>query len=139
MIQYNNVTWKGCTLRVEKAKLPFLQRLQVERDEMKRAKKEEQDKKEPLVAATPAASAANAITDTKDRKVNRHLRIKKRFGEEVYVVDTKPIETKSQRDLIDILDRQRDKRQKQIELIRLNKKKKRSKTTPDAASIAASK
>ena len=41
---YNNVKWKGCTLRVEEARPHFLDRLRLEREERERKKRQEEGK-----------------------------------------------------------------------------------------------
>ncbi|GKY95406.1 hypothetical protein MPSEU_000502100 [Mayamaea pseudoterrestris] len=71
---YHNVKWKGCKLRVEKAKPHLLERLEAER-------RERQNKAmRRTLDATPTAS------------LPRFLKIKQRHGQECWKVDTRPIE-----------------------------------------------
>ena len=81
--QYNNTTWKGCKLRVEAAKPHFLERLEQERQH--RRKGEENRLRDEL--STEKGSADSAADRSKTR---RRLRIRQRFGEEAYNVDTHP-------------------------------------------------
>jgi len=81
--QYNSVKWKGCQLRVEYAKPHFLQRLQDERQERKQATQ--------LKSAQDVINTRQQLEDEKTViKCRRRLRIRKRFGEEAYHVDTRP-------------------------------------------------
>ncbi|KAL3800612.1 hypothetical protein HJC23_006074 [Cyclotella cryptica] len=107
--QYHNTKWKGCQLRVEEAKPPFLQRLEKERIERAAAVARQQQ----LVlveSATPPAPhrveqdevppSPNNTHDTHPTqehtikepsiKQRRRLRIRKRFGQEAYHVDAYP-------------------------------------------------
>lgn len=101
---YHNVKWKGCTLRVEKAKLHILKRLEQERMEMLNI---EQAKKMPLQAATTSEASNVSLCSwqktspldlQQGQKIKRNLRIKRKFGEEAYSVDTKPIQTNNYKD-----------------------------------------
>jgi hypothetical protein len=77
---YHNVTWKGCKLKVEAAKPHFLQRLQQERQE--RSAITEQTNQLPLPVQPHSTATSN--------NNRRHLKIRQRYGEQVYTVDTKP-------------------------------------------------
>ena len=81
--QYNNTKWKGCNLRVESARPHFLKRLEAERFD--RAVREKRD--EQMLMAPTATAHPNEPHSSKPR---RRLRIRKRFAEEAYAVDTHP-------------------------------------------------
>lgn len=84
--QYHNAKWKGCLLRVEEAKPHFLKRLEQEREERAAAAAA------ALSVGTeePQAKANVAEEGTKEVKQRRRLRIRQRFGEEAFHVDTHP-------------------------------------------------
>lgn len=92
--QYNNTKWKGCSLRVESARPHFLKRLEIERSERKaRELAEDASAKENNPAAQEDITTVSAKDDLGNNEkptVRRRLRIKKRFGEEAYHVDTHP-------------------------------------------------
>jgi hypothetical protein len=122
---YNNVKWKGCTLRVKKARVHFLQRLEMERRDEKAAveakakmlleMQEKQRELDKLAEITPLV-----------RKTKRHLRMRKQFGEEAYLVDTKPIVTNTQKDLHLSLKKQREKRKKHLDILIMSRRKKKN-------------
>ena len=85
--QYNNTKWKGCTLRVESARPHFLKRLEAER--LERTAREERNK-QLLTAPTPSTVIPMHPNETHNAKPRRRLRIRKRFAEEAYAVDTHP-------------------------------------------------
>lgn len=118
--QYNNVKWKGCKLRVEKAKLHFLQRLEVEREEAARALQQEEDKTLALASDVIEKETTKEVTKTK-----RHLRIRRRFGEEAYAVDTKPVQTANQKEMHLSLKKQREKRKKHLEILIKSRRKRK--------------
>ena len=70
--QYNNVRWKGCKLKVEPAKPHILQVFALERQQQ-----QQQQVLQPQTVLTPSI-------------LPRHLRIRRRRGEEITKVDTKP-------------------------------------------------
>lgn len=72
--QYNNVTWKRCKLVVRAARPHFLERLALERLQ----RKNDQESQLPMQKVV------------EKQKIPRHLRIRKKYGEEAYHVDTKP-------------------------------------------------
>jgi hypothetical protein len=78
--EYHNVKWKGCTLKVEPAKLSFLDRLEVERQDAI----EEKLKKEEQMRLWEQAELTR-MKEKKTPKVKRQLTIRKRHGEEKYV------------------------------------------------------
>ena len=123
--QYNNVKWKGCTLRVEKAKLHFLQRLEVEREEAEQARLKKIEMELALADET-TVTIANKDVPRDAKKTKRHLRIRKRFGEEAYMVDTKPVRTDNQRDLHFSLKKQREKRKKHLDLLIQSRRKRKN-------------
>lgn len=120
--QYNNVKWKGCTLRVEKAKLHFLKRLELERQQAK----EEEAAKLAQEEKLSIEEKQNQNESLPTPKVKRHLRIRKQFGEEAYLVDTKPINTTNQKDLHLSLKKQREKRKKHLDAWIQSRKKRRN-------------
>ena len=91
--QYHNTKWKGCSLRVEEAKPHFLKRLEQEREER-------ETKAKALAAALstemkePQAKEEDVIVDEEkaknEIKNKRRLRIRQKFGEEAFLVDTHP-------------------------------------------------
>ena len=144
--QYNNVKWKGCTLRIQKAKLHLLQRLEIERKEAEQArlkkiegeallKEQEAELKFQLTKqtntntntnTTPTSTSTSTPVPVPVNKTKRHLRIKKRFGEEAYIVDTKPVKTGNQKDLHLALKKQREKRAKHLDIWIQSRKKRKS-------------
>lgn len=92
---YNNVKWKGCTLRVEEARPHFLDRLRLEREERERKERQEMEEGQQSEDAkasddeneTAAEEAAPSVVN-----LPRNLRIRRRHGEEAFSVDTKPID-----------------------------------------------
>lgn len=86
--QYNSVKWKGCQLRVEAAKPHFLKRLEEERAAGRAEKDEEREKQRIQQRATTEDDKVGAGDAAIQNR--RRLRIRKRFGEEAYHVDTRP-------------------------------------------------
>ena len=86
--QYNNVKWKGCKLRVQAAKPHFLERLQEERHE----REERQSLGSMLENCAPNTIL---MDETATKKLPRRLRIRRKFGEEAFHVDTRPWEVDS--------------------------------------------
>jgi hypothetical protein len=128
---YNNVKWKNCTLKVEKARLHILDRLKLEREQLQH----ERDKNlintnESSIQILDGNHDNSDATHTK--KLKRHLRIRRRFGEEAYVVDTKPIEANNQKELHLSLKKHREKLTKHIDLLHLSKKKKKDQWAKDS-------
>lgn len=122
---FNNVKWKGCTLKVEKARLHILDRLKLEREQLEydRVTTSINTNESSIQAMNHQNDEHTELIQTK--KLKRHLRIRRRFGEEAYVVDTKPIEAKNQKELHLSLKKQREKLSKHIDLLLLSKKKKK--------------
>ena len=114
--QYHKVKWKGCSIQVEPAKLHFLQRLEIERIEAKQEKerkileKIETEKKQKEAEEKALLDAKNGIIISSSKK--RHLRIRKKHGEEAYMVDTKPLETNNWNECQFTVKKQRTKYQK---------------------------
>ena len=81
---YHNVKWKGCRIIVESARLTFLQRLEHER--------QEKAQNHP-VPKSEVTETSCSITNV-NRKIPRQLRIRRKYGEESFKVDTKPREMK---------------------------------------------
>ena len=80
---FHNVTWKGCKLTIEVARPHLLERLRLER----RVGKEEH--------TSEASSAATASKDEANHLLRRHWKVKRRFGEPFFAVDTKPFTAES--------------------------------------------
>jgi len=104
--QYHNVKWKGCKLQVALAKLHFLQKLQLERDQAKNTVS--------LKVIPPLLSSHQngTISTNKEAivvstKLKRHLKIRQQYGLEAFRVDSKPIETKNWRDMFHAYRHQR--------------------------------
>lgn len=95
--QYHNTKWKGCQLRVESAKPHFLKRLEEERAERK-AREERQRLKSASEEISGEANDDEGTENGRESedkdietiKQRRRLRIRKRFGEEAFHVDTFP-------------------------------------------------
>jgi hypothetical protein len=77
---YNNVRWKGCRLKVEAAKPHFLQILANEIQQ--RSNKQQQQQQLSMHSEGSNTSNSN--------KIPRNLRIRRRRGDEVTKIDTKP-------------------------------------------------
>lgn len=89
---YNNVKWKGCRLSVKAAKPHFLERLEEERRQQQAEKQQQEqvetishDKKEEDQEEKLEPSPKDAAL-----RIPRRLRVRKKFGDEAYHVDTKP-------------------------------------------------
>ncbi|KAL3912943.1 MAG: hypothetical protein SGILL_006689 [Bacillariaceae sp.] len=74
--QYHNVKWKGCKLVVEAARPHFLERLEGER-------------KDRAVLTETALEVENDSLNVSSH-LPRRLRVRKKFGDEAFHVDTKP-------------------------------------------------
>ena len=96
--QYNNVTWKRCKLVVQAARPHFLERLAKER--LQRNGPERQQKEKEA------------------RAIPRHLRIRQKFGEEAFPVDTKPATTSDWSDFSRLLSKLRQRREQHSESLR---------------------
>ena len=88
---YHKVKWKGCQIRVERAQPPFLTRLENER----RLRVNRLVSVGVLDATTSRSSPTNEEerergVEQKVVNIRRSLRIRKRFGEEAFHVDTRP-------------------------------------------------
>lgn len=108
---YNNVKWKGCKLKIQIAKLPFLQRLEQERHEheKQRVTTLEESAIKPIIVSNP--------------KLPRHLRIRQGFGLEAWRVDTKPCKTMDWENFDKILIQLRKRRQRQTRFVKGSKTK----------------
>jgi hypothetical protein len=82
--KYNNVKWKGCKISVAEARPHFLERLEMERKELAEASQQSEMQQQEPVTAPP--DEENHPTSN----IPRRLRIRKKFGDEAYHVDTKP-------------------------------------------------
>mmetsp|Transcript_26123 Transcript_26123/g.52335 ORF Transcript_26123/g.52335 Transcript_26123/m.52335 type:complete len:807 (-) Transcript_26123:2-2422(-) len=95
--QYHNTKWKGCQLRVESAKPHFLKRLEEERAERK-AREERQrlnNASKEISGESKDDEGTENGRESEDKdietiKQRRRLRIRKRYGEEAFHVDTFP-------------------------------------------------
>uniref|UniRef100_A0A7S3Q2F1 RRM domain-containing protein n=1 Tax=Chaetoceros debilis TaxID=122233 RepID=A0A7S3Q2F1_9STRA len=132
--QYNNVKWKGSKIRVEKAKLHFLQRLEVEREEEKIRKQNEEEVRKAFIEAARKEEEEKSTTKEPPKKIKRALRIRKQFGEEAYAVDTKPLVTTTQKDLHFALRKQRENRQKHLQIWKENRKKRKNSESQSSSS-----
>lgn len=84
--QYNNTKWKGCLLRVEAAKPHFLERLEQEREQ----RRTDELNKHARLRDAPSTEMDSEDAAAARNKTRRRLRIRQRFGEEAYNVDTHP-------------------------------------------------
>ena len=82
--QYNGVKWKGCNLRVEASRPHFLKRLEGERA------LRDGDKQDAINAQMNKTTTEEIKEEKEATKNRRRLRIRKRFGEEAFHVDTLP-------------------------------------------------
>jgi len=78
---FNNVKWKGCRLTVQPAQPHFLDRLRHEIQERDALRQQQQQQLEEDTTPPPPQD---------NRVPRRRLRIRRKFGEEAYHVDTKP-------------------------------------------------
>uniref|UniRef100_A0A7S2XNS1 RRM domain-containing protein n=1 Tax=Attheya septentrionalis TaxID=420275 RepID=A0A7S2XNS1_9STRA len=81
---YHNVTWKQCKLKIETARPHFLERLRQE--QIERSERSSQlllDEQTELAKEKEEPEIIKITT-------KRHLRVRRRFGEEAFCVDTKP-------------------------------------------------
>jgi hypothetical protein len=93
--QYHNVKWKGCKLAVEAAKPHFLERLEEERRQRATGELHSQpvnDSNDDLQDDTVGIDLSlhdrhQAITTS---SLPRRLRVRKKFGEEAFHIDTTP-------------------------------------------------
>ncbi|CAB9500481.1 expressed unknown protein [Seminavis robusta] len=119
---YHNVTWKGCRLRVEPAKPHFLQRLQQEIQERKQTTTTTcaniiKDSDESQTEEPTHNPATTSIPPVPSKNARRHLKIRQRYGEQVFSVDTKPYAVESWRGMQALLRKiERRKRHYQQEL-----------------------
>lgn len=104
--RYNNVKWRGCRIKVESSKPHILERYAAERAE--RQKKLETPQVVILINQDPVPEP-----EPKPCKLPRELRIRKKPGDEVTPVDTKPkrsIITLTSRGLLEDRMEQRSKK-----------------------------
>ena len=103
---YHNVKWKGCRLIVQTARPHFLKRLDEERTKL-------QQKKGELVSKDPSTVVADdGETNNQNHRLPRRLRIRQRYGDEAYHVDTKPCEVNDWSQLTNALSRMQKRREK---------------------------
>lgn len=105
--QYHNIKWKGCKLIVEKAKPNFLQRLEIEREEYRikqqhlqeyqekqrqqaLLEKQKEEEVKVRIFSPNSLDSKSHTTSSNNSNIPRQLRIRRKFAEEVFVVDTKP-------------------------------------------------
>jgi hypothetical protein len=81
---YNNVKWKGCKISVAEARPHFLERLVMERKELAEAAQQSEMQQQEPVTAPP--DEENHPTNN----IPRRLKVRKKFGDAAYHVDTKP-------------------------------------------------
>jgi hypothetical protein len=88
---FNNVKWKGCRLTVQKAQPHFLDRLRQEIHERDALRQPPPPPPQPPLQPPPPHDDSGVVTTTlPPPPPRRRLRIRKKFGEEAYHVDTKP-------------------------------------------------
>jgi hypothetical protein len=80
---YHNVKWKGCKLSVAMARPHFLERLAEEVRQRQEGKE-----KAALLATDPQQTESK---HNEDPNIPRRLRIRRKFGDEAFHVDTKPV------------------------------------------------
>eukprot|EP00594_Rhizosolenia_setigera_P005037 CAMPEP_0178948108 /NCGR_PEP_ID=MMETSP0789-20121207/5285_1 /TAXON_ID=3005 /ORGANISM="Rhizosolenia setigera, Strain CCMP 1694" /LENGTH=883 /DNA_ID=CAMNT_0020628429 /DNA_START=60 /DNA_END=2711 /DNA_ORIENTATION=- len=105
--QYHNIKWKGCKLIVEKARPNFLQRLEIEREEYRikqqhlqelqekqrqqaLLEKQKEEEVKVRIFSPNSLDSKSHTTSSNNSNIPRQLRIRRKFAEEVFVVDTKP-------------------------------------------------
>jgi hypothetical protein len=81
---YHNVKWKGCRIMVASAKPHFLERLAEE------IRQRQEGKEKAAVLATDPQQKPES-KHIQDPNIPRRLRIRRRFGDEAFHVDTKPV------------------------------------------------
>lgn len=81
---YNNVKWKGCRISVAPANPHFLERLEIERNGISLALQHSAMQQQESISP-PSDEEKDSV-----QKIPRRLRIRKKFGDEAYHVDTKP-------------------------------------------------
>jgi hypothetical protein len=81
---YHNVKWKGCKLSVATARPHFLERLAEEIRQRQEGKE-----KAALLATDPQQKPESK--HNADPNIPRRLRIRRKFGDEAFHVDTKPV------------------------------------------------
>ena len=81
---YHNVKWKGCKLSVATARPHFLERLT---EEVRQ--RQEGEEKAALLATDPQQEPESMHKE--DPNIPRRLRIRRKFGDEAFHVDTKPV------------------------------------------------
>ena len=87
--KYHNVKWKGCKLAVEAARPHFLERLEEER--RKRTEQNQRQQQQQLLRDKELTSnEEEQKVDPSTNTIPRRLRIRKKYGDEAYHVDTKP-------------------------------------------------
>lgn len=101
---YHNSTWKGCKLRVEAARPHFLDRL----------KQEIQDRKANQLAEATAIQEEDQIIPEQSACTRRHLKVRERYGEQVFSVDTKPYAVDSWKGMHGLL-RKIERRKKHVQ------------------------
>jgi hypothetical protein len=84
--QYHNVKWKGCKLSVEAAKPHFLERLEEERRQRMLIGTVEEE----IVHKEQKRENHDDDKAINDNNIPRRLRVRKKYGEEAFHVDTKP-------------------------------------------------
>jgi len=126
--QYHNVKWKGCSITVQRAKLNFLQRLEVERKEARELEHEKQLKlKEEQIRLENEKDKVENNYQQLVKSKKRHLRIRKQHGEEAYMVDTKPIDTQNWNELETAVEKHREKYKKHGDKLIESRKNKKAK------------
>ena len=117
--QYNNVKWKGCKLTVEAAKPDFLERLEEERRQRQQQQQQQEQHRQnqDLVLATELDGNDGSFKTRHNIESNlpRRLRIRKKYGDEAYHVDTKPIKVTEWSEFVRAVGKVRKRREKHFD------------------------
>jgi len=132
---YHNVTWKGCRLRCEPARPHFLDRLRREREERQSREQRQQEEQQQPQQPENAPSASSSRLASESNLLPRHLKIRSRFGQTAYKVDTKPRTVRDWPSFAEILGKERKKRRllqlRQLQQSQASSKSRNIKSTVD--------
>lgn len=109
---FNNVTWKGCKLVVQKARPHLIERLRLEREGGPQSNNEGENK----VVTTDGATSKPAVVIV-DLALRRHWKVKRGYsGERCKCIDTQPCEVKDWASFARIRHRHTVQQRKSLEL-----------------------
>ena len=105
---YNNVVWKGCRMKVQAAQPSFLDRLA---EEIKLRQESSQSRSRQPSSDTELIENNNN-RDEKETSLftKRRLRIRRKYGDEAFHVDTKPVEVEKWSDFRRALEKTQTRR-----------------------------